>query len=303
MNYMKEDDIKWHPAFVAAIQLEFRAYEKYLEFSVEHELTQEPLRIDVVVIKKVNEVEINKGIGKIFRKYNVFEYKSPTDYISIDDFYKVKAYTYLYKSLNGRTNEIDIDDMTITLTSARKPNKLLKYLLNKRCYISNENPGIYNIEGADVRMQLIVSKELNDDEAKYLKLLQIEHKNQKLLEAWMIEYMLNARDPLYKIIMNVLNNSNPDKIVEVYKNMAIPKISEENMKFLMNEIRLLEIDKRLMAQAKSNLLVKQLSKKFSNLPDTYIDKIMNLSQEQIDVIGENIFELEKIEDIDKYLNN
>lgn len=303
MNYMKEDDIKWHPAFVAAIQLEFRAYEKYLEFSVEHELTQEPLRIDVVVIKKVNEIEINKGIGKIFRKYNVFEYKSPTDYISIDDFYKVKAYTYLYKSLNGRTNEIDIDDMTITLTSARKPNKLLKYLLNKGCYISNENPGIYNIEGADVRMQLIVSKELNDDEAKYLKLLQIEHKNQKLLEAWMIEYMLNARDPLYKIIMNVLNNSNPDKIVEVYKNMAIPKISEENMKFLMNEIRLLEIDKRLMAQAKSNLLVKQLSKKFSNLPDTYIDKIMNLSQEQIDVIGENIFELEKIEDIDKYLNN
>ena len=42
----------------------------------------------MVVIKKLDNIEISKTIGKIFRKYNVIESKSPTDYFSIDDYYK-----------------------------------------------------------------------------------------------------------------------------------------------------------------------------------------------------------------------
>jgi len=93
-----EEKIKWHPAFAAAIQLEFKEYKEHLDYEIEHQLTKEPLRIDVVIIKKLDDIEIDKTIGKIFRKYNVMEYKSPTDYFSINDYYQVKAYAYLYKA-------------------------------------------------------------------------------------------------------------------------------------------------------------------------------------------------------------
>lgn len=78
---MVGDKVKWHPAFQAAIQLEFKEYKEYLEFSVKHQLTDEPLRIDIVVIKKLKEIAIEKSVGKILKKYNVFEYKSPKDLV------------------------------------------------------------------------------------------------------------------------------------------------------------------------------------------------------------------------------
>ena len=48
---------------------------------------------------------IQKNIGRIFRQYNIVEYKSPDDYLSIDDFYKVYAYCCLYKSIGDNQNE------------------------------------------------------------------------------------------------------------------------------------------------------------------------------------------------------
>ncbi len=38
------------------------------------------------------------NIGRIFRKYNIIEYKSPVDYLGIDDFYKVYGYLGFYKA-------------------------------------------------------------------------------------------------------------------------------------------------------------------------------------------------------------
>ena len=79
---------QWHPAFFADIQIE-------LEAEREHQLGTKPMEIDALVIKKKSDIPINKNIGRIFRKYNIIEYKSPTDYISINDFYKVCGYAFL----------------------------------------------------------------------------------------------------------------------------------------------------------------------------------------------------------------
>ena len=58
-----------------------------LDFHPEYNLTSEPLRIDCVVIKKAKGAVIEKNIAAIFRGVNLVEYKNPTDYLSIDDFY------------------------------------------------------------------------------------------------------------------------------------------------------------------------------------------------------------------------
>jgi hypothetical protein len=54
-------------------------------------------------------------------------------------------------------------------------------------------------------------------------------------------------------------------------------------------------------EGKSELLIKQLIKKFNGLSDYYIEKIKKLPEESIELLATNIFELEKIDDIKKYL--
>lgn len=193
---------------------------------------------------------IDKAVGKILRKYNIFEYKSPTDYISIDDYYKVKAYAYLYKALSEGANSIDIAEMTLTLTSTKYPKKLVEYLKDNGIEIIRKESGIYYIENTDIKTQLIITRELSDEESEYLKLLQFEHKNKDILSKWIYEYINNIKNPLYTVIMNVLTESNPNEILEVYRKMGIAKLSEDNRAFLMDVMKKLELDKKLREEGK-----------------------------------------------------
>lgn len=245
------DKIKWHPAFEAAIQLEFKEYKNHLEFLVEHQLTDEPLRIDVVIIKKLKDIKIDKKIGKILEKYNIFEYKSPKDYISIDDYYKVRAYAYLYKVLSGETNSISLDEITITLVSNRRPNKLIEYIKNNtKINISKIDSGLYYIEDTDIKTQLIITKELSDEESTYLKVLQLKHNNRNSLKKVLTEYLINKKDPLYSIIMNVLAEANPEEIMGVYKDMGKPQLSKENMDLLIEIMKNMKIDEDFMNEGR-----------------------------------------------------
>ena len=78
--------LQWHPAFYAGIQIELEGEAENLIFENEHQLGTKPKEIDVLIIKKNPAVQIQKNIGQIFRKHNIIEYKSPEDYVSIDDF-------------------------------------------------------------------------------------------------------------------------------------------------------------------------------------------------------------------------
>ncbi|HHW02503.1 MAG TPA: hypothetical protein GXX35_06800 [Thermoanaerobacterales bacterium] len=68
----------WHSDFYAAIKQLFK--DEDLKIIQEEYLSKGPLRIDVIIIKNLDSHQIKKQIGKIFKKYNNIEYKSPTDY-------------------------------------------------------------------------------------------------------------------------------------------------------------------------------------------------------------------------------
>ena len=44
-----DEKIQWHPAFDAALQIEFGDEAKYLEFDPEHLISKKPMQIDVLV--------------------------------------------------------------------------------------------------------------------------------------------------------------------------------------------------------------------------------------------------------------
>lgn len=76
---MKEA-IQWHPAFRGALKTELERNSSILSYEDEKAITKKELRIDLIVIKKLKEIKIENAIGHIFRKWNIIEYKSPTDY-------------------------------------------------------------------------------------------------------------------------------------------------------------------------------------------------------------------------------
>lgn len=74
--------------------------------------------------------------------------------------------------------------------------------------------------------------------------------------------------------------------------------------FSMTEIgRMIREDgiKEGKIEGKAELLVIQLIKKFKKLPNEYIKKIKELPAETIDIIATDIFDLNSIEDLEKYL--
>lgn len=128
-------------------------------------LTTEPLKIDILVIKKIRDRIIKKNIAEIFRGYNIIEYKSPSDYISVDDFHKVCGYVYLYMSIN----RVSITDVTLTLLENRHPRELLKYFKQLGVSVEERTPGVYIAQANIFPVQIIESKNLPEEENIWLR--------------------------------------------------------------------------------------------------------------------------------------
>ena len=118
---MNDKIIQWHPAFVAAMDLELNENRKDLEYNKEYNLNTKPLEVDLLVIKKNKKSQIVNEIGKLFRGNNIIEYKSPEDSLDIDMFYKVGAYASLYKSYGKTVDERKADDITVSIFREMKP--------------------------------------------------------------------------------------------------------------------------------------------------------------------------------------
>lgn len=84
--------------------------------------------MDLLIIKKLADVEIKNEIGHVFKKYNVIEYKSPDDGLSIDDYYKTVGYACLYKGLGEVVNQIPAEELTVFIFWEGYPRELFEAL-------------------------------------------------------------------------------------------------------------------------------------------------------------------------------
>ena len=55
-------NLQWHPAFFAGIQIELEEEADKLTIENEHRLGTNPMRIDVLIVKKQTEEQIKKNI-------------------------------------------------------------------------------------------------------------------------------------------------------------------------------------------------------------------------------------------------
>ena len=165
--------IQWHPAFYGATELEFLSNKGDLEFQREYNLSKEPIRMDLLIIKKLADVRIENELGHIFKKYNVVEYKSPDDALSIDDYYKTVGYACLYKGLGETVDQIPADELTISIFRESYPREMFEAMKNLELEIKERYPGIYYISGKQALFdtQIVVTKQLEKETHRTLRVL------------------------------------------------------------------------------------------------------------------------------------
>lgn len=223
--------LQWHPAFFASIQIELAEEADKLIFENEHQLGTKPKEIDVLIIKKNSEEQIHKNLGRIFRKHNIVEYKSPDDYLSIDDFYKVYGYACFYKSDVVKVDDIKADDITVTFVSKKYPHKMMEHLENARhLLVSRPEIGIYYIQGDIIPIQLIVTSELSKENNLWLSHLTNDLAETNEIEQLIEEYGKYKDEHLYKSAMDIIVRANHEKFEEVKKMCdALEELMEDKM--------------------------------------------------------------------------
>jgi len=199
----------------------------------EHRLSKEPLRIDIVVIKKNSDVELEPVWAKIFRAHNLVEYKSPADKApTFEVFSKLMGYAWIYAA----QEKVKISDMTATLVCAETPQKLFKILKEDFDYeILEKEDGIYYIteKGASAEKRLAVQV--------------MAHKSEPLLQA-MDKRPLDgaAADKIAKIVFTAIKKH---AVTLGYWSMALTQENLENILERMGKMTKHEKDRRQVLES------------------------------------------------------
>ena len=157
--------INWHNAYCIAIKAELADYLDDLEFLQEHVLNTEPLRTDMIIIKKTPGLKIEKKIAEDFAEHNIIEFKSPSDTLGVYSYLKTFGYTGIYQSIN----QVPEKKISLTMVCSRKPRNLISYLTKNRREVTNPYPGIYKVKGEHYPVQIIENIKLPKEESIWLR--------------------------------------------------------------------------------------------------------------------------------------
>ena len=290
----KETDATyWHPAFYAGIQIELEDDADNLVFENEHQLGKKPMEIDVLIIKKETDRPVKKNIGRIFKKYNIIEYKSPDDSLSVDDFYKVYGYTCFYKADVQYADSIPAEELSITFVSGKYPRKMIKHLTKiKKYQLTEVEKGIYYVNGDLIPIQILVTKNLSGEENLWLKSLTNKLKATETAEKLVENYIDHKDSSLHRSVIETIMRANQkifrevngmsDIFMEIVQEKFDRKLKEEVEKATVENTVKTKLTERISLIQKKCAKNKPLSVIADEL-ETDMDEILSL----YDIISKN----------------
>ena len=279
----KELKTQWHPAFVSAMKLELIEDAEHLDYTSEYNLNTKPLEMDLLIVKKERDVEIKNEIGKIFRKHNIIEYKSPDDSMNLNTYMKVIAYACLYKAYKNYVDEISLDEITITMVREKKPVKLFHWFEKHGYEVKEVFKGIYYVTRDNQFVtQMIVSKELSKENQKWLTLLsrELDMSDAKRVVD-QIEALMHERNKQYAdSVLQVAVQENEEIFNKIREE---GKMCEALMKLMEPEVK--EAVNQAVVQDRKNIVLNAI-KNGSSLEE--ISKVMGIPLAEVEAIAMGI---------------
>lgn len=130
--------------------------------------------------------------------------------------------------------------------------------------------------------------------------LSIEDKLQ--LKHWLIN--ANKEEDNFKDNIEKIFNADKREVLDMTSNISkgLEKLKEDGIR--EGKIKGKEEGKiEGKIEGKTEILIKQLNKKFKALPKEYIEKIKVLPEDMVENIATDIFEIERVQDLEKYFQN
>lgn len=224
--------IDWHSGFAGGLALSFRKYRTDIEIEREHPLSNEPLRIDFMIIKKDRDFVIDNSVGRMFRKHNIIEYKNPADELNIDVVWKCIGYAGIYKGYGKTVNEIPDSELTISIFRNVKPIKLLDDLEKEGHTVDNSSPGIYRINGLSMLpLQIVIPKDLEGEDFQALRLM-MPNADEGAFHKFMEEahgYTEKADRQDASAVLHVISASNRDLFKKIWEEQTMQDYLTELM--------------------------------------------------------------------------
>ncbi|MBQ9233184.1 MAG: hypothetical protein IJ167_04010 [Lachnospiraceae bacterium] len=269
-------NIKWHPGFYGSIEYILKEYKNDLTYDREHELSKEPIKMDLLIIKKKSDIVIDNPIGQIFRRYNIVEYKSPRDELSIDDLYKTIGYAGLYKGYGNTVDEIPADEMTISIFRHTYPRELFKSLEKLSAKIEEKTFGIYYVYGIiNIPLQIVVNKQLEKGRYEALRILAPDAEEDEVRR--FIEEIDGVKDKGEKINTDAILKVSASANKELYTRLG----GEEKMCEVLKEILKDEFDKTIIETSEKKDKEFAVNMLNGNEPLSKITKYTKLSKEEV----------------------
>ena len=246
----------WHSAICGATEWELKQNKDDLEFEPEHILNKEPIKMDMLVIKKHPNVTIQNEIGRIFRGHNVLEFKGSGDALNVDVYHKVIGYACLYKSMGAHVNERDANDITVTMIREAYPRELIKSLKLTGITVTEQYPGIYylsgnvmfptqiivtsRLSGAHASLRILSKKAQETDVRNFLQeaRIAVEPGDLRNIDA-VLQVSVSANEALYRVVREdqimckALEDLMQDKIEEKQEQQTV-----KNIKAMMKNLKL-----------------------------------------------------------------
>ena len=233
----KQRKKQYHPPACASLELEFRENQEQILFRQEYALNTKPNTIDLLIVKE-NDVALKSGLGAIFKKYNICEYKSPKDSLNERIYYRTMAYTYLLAAYDRKIQSLS--EITVTFIRQSKPVKLLKKFSEWGFEIIDYEPGIFYVRKlGHVDIQIIVIGSLDKKYRWITKLtdkVELDDVKDLLSE---IEKLQDERDYLNaEAVLDMMTKLNGNKkwIKEMYSMGAFKDLFKEDFEKKDREI-------------------------------------------------------------------
>ena len=137
----------------------YRFFKDDVKIFPEVKLGAMPPRLDFLIIQERDLIDLGLDVFKIFKRYNIIEFKNPHDDLDIGALWKTVAYAALFID----RDRVPDSEVTLTLIRAAKPIKLFGVLKKGGAVIEDgSTKGIYIVKNwkVDFPIQIVVSTEL-----------------------------------------------------------------------------------------------------------------------------------------------
>lgn len=202
-----------------------------------------------------------------------------------------------------KTDEISIEDVTITFFGSHYPRALIEHLQKVRRYkIEKQEAGIYYVFGDKIPIQILVGNQLSPEMNLWLRGLTNELNSNEIVEQLVEDYQTHKDNTLYQSAMNIIVRANEKEFKEekIMVCDALMELFGDELKMRAeNEVRE-KVEKEVKEKVEKEVkekVEKEVKEKVEKEVKEKVEKEVKEKVERINALNATLLQLGRVDDV------